>query len=72
MTKKQEFQQELQKIQNRDFSYNWVSSSSFLFYLQVFCFVALVLGGCYTLYTDRYHKPDVKVQESTLYTPKYK
>ena len=66
-----EYQQELQKVQDRDFTHNWVSSSAFLFYLQVFCIVAFVLGGCYMLYTKRYSKPDVPVQESTLYTPKY-
>lgn len=72
MDHQQEYQAEVQKIHDRDFTHSWVSSSAFLFYLQVFCFVALVFGGCYMLYTKRVHKPDVKVQESTLYTPKYK
>jgi hypothetical protein len=72
MDQQQEYQQELQKVQDKDFTHNWVSSSAFLFYLQVACFVALVLGGCYMLYTKRFSKPDVKVQESTLYTPQYK
>jgi hypothetical protein len=72
MSHTQEYDKELQKIQDRDFAHNWVSSSAFLFYLQVFCIVAFVLGGCYMLYTKRYSKPDVQVQESTLYTPKYK
>ena len=72
MDQQQEYQQELQKVHDKDFTHNWVSSSAFLFYLQVACFVALVLGGCYMLYTKRFSKPDVKVQESTLYTPKYK
>ncbi|HVT87019.1 MAG TPA: hypothetical protein VHD35_17595 [Chitinophagaceae bacterium] len=72
MDQQQEYQQELQKIQDRDFTHSWVSSSAFLFYLQVACFVALFLGGCYMLYTKRVSKPDVNVQESTLYTPKYK
>ncbi len=67
-----EFQQELKKVQDKDFTHNWVSSSSFLFYLQVFCVLAFVLGGCYMLSTKRFHKPEVTVQESTLYTPKYK
>jgi hypothetical protein len=67
-----EYQEELKKVQDKDFTYNWVSSSAFLFYLQVFCIVAFVLGGCYMLYTKRFHKPEVPVQESTLYTPKYK
>lgn len=72
MDRKQEYQEELQRMHNKDFSYSWVSTSSFLFYLQAFCFVALMLGGCYMLYTKRFHKADVNVQESTLYTPKYK
>jgi hypothetical protein len=57
----------------KDFAHNWVDSSVFLFYLQVFCILAFLLGGCYKLYEHRYHgKPDVKVPESTLYDPKYK
>ena len=65
-------QQELEKVHDRDFAHNWVSSSGFLFYLQVFCVLAAVLGGCTMLYTKRFEKPEVKVQESTLYTPQYK
>jgi len=53
-------------------THNWVSSSGFLFYLQVACFVAFVFGGCYMLYTKKYNKIEAPVQESTLYTPKYK
>ena len=67
-----EYQQELQKVQDRDFTHNWVSSSAFLFYLQIACVVAFILGGCYMLSTKRFDKPQVPVQESTLYTPKYK
>jgi hypothetical protein len=72
MSNSPEYQQELQKIHDRDFTHNWVSSSAFLFYLQVACFVALLFGSCYMLYTKRFEKPEVKVQESTLYTPQYK
>jgi hypothetical protein len=72
MKYQQEYQAELQKVHDKDFSYNWTSSSAFLFYLQVACIVAFVLGGCYMLYSKRFDKPEVKVQESTLYTPKYK
>ena len=68
----EELNEEFQKIQDRDFLHSWVSSSAFLFYLQVACIVALVLGGCFMLYTKNYKgKPEVKVQSSTLYTPKY-
>jgi len=72
MENQQEYNEELQKVHDRDFTHNWVSSSAFLFYLQVACIVAFVLGGCYMLYTKRFEKPEVKVQESSLYTPKYK
>ena len=72
MSNTQEYQQEVQKIQDKDFTHNWVSSSAFLFYLQVACIVAFTFGGCYMLSTKRYSKIDVPVQESTLYTPKYK
>ena len=44
----------------KDFTKNWVNSSRFLFYLQVFCILAFVLGGCYRLYNQRYAgKPEV-------------
>jgi hypothetical protein len=50
-----------------------VNSSVFLFYLQVFCMVAFLLGGCYGLYTHHYKgKPEVNVPSNTLYTPQYK
>ena len=71
-TPSHEFQQELEKVQDRDFTHNWVSSSAFLFYLQIACIVALVFGSCYMLATKRFEKLNVPVQESTLYTPKYK
>ncbi len=70
----QEYHEELQKVQDRDFTHNWVSSSAFLFYLSVFCLVAFMFGSCYKLYNKRYEnsKPaNVVVQESTQYTPKY-
>jgi hypothetical protein len=71
-TPSHEYQHELKKVQDRDFTHSWVSSSAFLFYLQIACVVAFVLGGCYMLSTKRYETPKVPVQESTLYTPKYK
>ena len=73
MDHQSEYHQELQKVQDKDFTHNWVSSSAFLFYLQVACILALLLGGCYALYEHRYQgKPDVAVPDNTLYTPKYK
>lgn len=74
MDSTQDYQEELQKVQDKDFTHNWVSSSAFLFYLQVACIVAMTLGSCYMLSTKRYSKTKVEapVQESSLYTPKYK
>ena len=69
----QAYVEELKKNQERDFARNWVNSSVFLFYLQVFCIVAFVLGGCYSLYKHRYKgKPEVVVPANTEYTPQYK
>ena len=57
----------------KDLAHNWVSTSRFLFYLQIIMFVALVLGGCYTMFKHRYKgKPDVEVPGNTLYNPQYK
>lgn len=57
----------------KDFRRNWVNSSVFLFYLQVFCILAFVIGGSYSLYKHRYKgKPEVNVPGNTLYTPTYK
>jgi hypothetical protein len=57
----------------KDFAHNWVNSSVFLFYLQVFCVVALVVGASFGLYAKRYKgKPEVNVPGNTLYTPQYK
>ena len=67
----EEYKEELRKVHDTDFTHSWVSSSAYLFYLQVACIVAMVLGSCYMLYTKNYSKPEVKVQSSTLYTPKY-
>jgi hypothetical protein len=70
----EEYHEELQKVQDRDFTHNWVSSSAFIFYLSVFCLTAFFFGSCYNLYAERYKnsKPEqVEIQESTLYTPKY-
>jgi len=61
------------KPEKADFGRNWVSSSRFLFHVQIFTFTAFLLGGCYGLYSMRHKgKPKVEVPESTNYTPKYK
>jgi len=57
----------------KDITYNWVNSSVFLFYLEVFCIIAMVLGGSYALYAHRYKgKPNVEIPANTQYTPEYK
>jgi hypothetical protein len=72
MSNQQEYQEELQKVQQNDFTHSWTSSSGFLFYLQVGCLVAFLFGACSMLYTKSYKKIEAPVQESTLYTPQYK
>lgn len=72
--RQEEFHEELQKVQDNDFTHNWVSSSAFIFYLSVFCFLAFVFGASFFLYQKRFENSrpkDVVVQESTLYMPKY-
>ena len=57
----------------KDIKYNWVDSSVFLFYLEVFCIIAMLLGGSYGLYAHRYKgKPEVVIPANTQYTPEYK
>lgn len=68
----QEYQAEVAKVEKSDFTHSWVSSSGFLFYLHVGCLVAFLFGASFMLFTKRFEKIDVPVQESTLYTPKYK
>jgi len=64
---------ELKNPKLKDFANSWVDSSVFLFYLQVFVMIALLIGGSYGLYTHRYKgKPQVNVPGNTLYTPQYK
>ena len=66
-------QPEIIDNKHKDFAHNWVSSSRFLFFCQVFLLVAFILGGCYGLYSHRYKgKPEVAVPESTQYNPQYK
>ena len=64
---------ELKDPKLKDIAHSWVDSSAFLFYLQVLCVVALVVGGSYGLWAHRYKgKPEVSVPGNTLYTPQYK
>lgn len=57
----------------KDITYSWVSTSRFLFYCQIAIFVALVIGGCYAMYANRYKgKPKIEVPANTQYNPTYK
>ena len=57
----------------KDIAYSWVDSSVFLFYLELFCIISLVIGMSYGLYVHRYKgKPEVVIPSNTLYTPEYK
>ena len=66
-------EQEFIDESHKDFAHNWVSSSRFIFFCQIFVLVAMILGGCYGLYNHRYKgKPEVEVPENTQYNPVYK
>lgn len=68
-----DFENQIEEHKKKDLGFNWVLSSRFLFYVNVFCIVAFIFGGCYKLYTKSYAgKPEVEVPDNTLYTPKYK
>ncbi len=65
-------EKEIMDESHKDFTHNWVNSSRVIFFCQVFCILAFVLGGCYNLYTHRYKgKPNVEVPANTQYNPKY-
>lgn len=73
--RQEEYHEELQKVRDRDFTHDWVSSSAFIFYLSIACLVAFAFGTCYQLSTEDYEsaKPEnVVIQESTRYMPEYK
>jgi hypothetical protein len=66
-------EQEYIDNKDKDVAHNWVSSSRFVWYCQVFLIIAFIVGGSYSLYNHRYKgKPNVKVPDNTLYNPKYK
>ncbi len=68
-----EQQQQIIEDKEKDFAHSWVSSSRFIWLMQVFLVLALILGGCYNLYSHRYKgQPEVSVPENTLYNPVYK
>jgi hypothetical protein len=61
------------ETKEQDLSKNWVATSRFFFYVQVFCIMAFLLGGCYRLYQHRWQgKPDISTAPpSSNYTPQY-
>lgn len=66
-------QQEIIENKEVDFAHNWVSSSKFIFRMQLFAVVVIILSACVAQYQHRYKgKPKVNVPENTLYDPKYK
>ncbi|MDI9357651.1 MAG: hypothetical protein QM528_01745 [Phycisphaerales bacterium] len=59
--------------QQYDFTYSWVKTSRFIYYLSVALLVAFIFGNCFRLYRQRYKgKPDIEIQGSTKYVPEYK
>ncbi len=65
--------QEIIDNKEQDFSHNWVSSSKFIWKMQIFVVVAIILSACVAQYQHRYKgKPKVNVPENTLYNPTYK
>ena len=70
----EEYREELAKVKDRDFTHDWVSSSAFIFYLSVFCMLALLFGSCFQLYTKSYNhtRYQVTVPDNTKYVPSYK
>ena len=74
--RQEEYQHELQKVQDRDFTHDWVSSSAFLFYLSIATLIAFSFGTCYQLYTKRFEKSgprqEIVVQPSSKFVPEYK
>jgi hypothetical protein len=64
---------EIIETKQKDFAYSWVSSSRYLFYVNVLIVLALIFGGSYALWEHRYAgKPEVEVPGNTLYNPVYK
>ena len=64
---------QIEQLKEKDFLYNRVSSSRFLFYVNAFWIIALIFAGCFQLYLNHYKgKPDIEIQSSSKYEPQYK
>lgn len=55
-----------------DLKTNKASTSRFLFLLGFFGIFIFAWSACFNLYEHRYKPADVKINESSLYNPKYK
>lgn len=69
--------EEVADNKGKDIGYSWVSTSRFLFYCQLAVFVALIIGGCYAMWNNRYsnrfdNKPKIEVPGNTQFNPTYK
>ena len=64
---------QVEEVNSKDFTKNWVNSSRFVFYLSVFTIVAFLFGASVRLYQSSYKgKPNIEIQGSSKYTPEYK
>ncbi|MDR0792598.1 MAG: hypothetical protein LBE82_04765 [Chitinophagaceae bacterium] len=64
---------EIVEMKEKDFLYDRVSSSRFLFYVNAFWIIALIVAGSFQLYLNHYKgKPDIEIQGSSKYEPQYK
>jgi uncharacterized protein YbbK (DUF523 family) len=71
--KKQQMENKVIDNKEQDVTHNWVSTSRFIWYCQIFAVVAIILSACVAQYQHRYKgKPKVEVPENTLYNPTYK
>jgi len=58
--------------ESKDITTNWVTSSRFIFYVSVFCLIALVVGNCSKVFSSGFKKPTPEVNSSSQYKPEYK
>lgn len=69
---KQISQENIQKANDSDIAYSFVATSRFIFYAKVIAILVFFVACCYVLYTHRFKPSNNPVNESSLYTPKYK
>src|SRR5688572_18801616 len=69
MNYQQEYKEELQKVQDRDFTHSWVSSSGFLFYLQLAFMLLFFLAASYIFYTRRFNNLKLRWRKAPYTLP---